>query len=120
MTAAGGPESDAGKKAFFSVLRSTRFGDEKANYIFAYDYHGVVTSLNDLSKIGQNRIDLADVNGFEFIKEIIKTAKGPSGTGFVEYMYWKRCRRPDNAKMSLVQNVPELGGLVGVGVYLDD
>ena len=35
MMAAGGPTSEAGKKAFFSVLRSTRFGDEKqANYIF--------------------------------------------------------------------------------------
>jgi signal transduction histidine kinase len=52
MKAAGGPESEAGQKAFFSVLRSTRFGDEKqANYIFAYDYDGVATSLNDPSKI---------------------------------------------------------------------
>ena len=120
MMAAGGPESEAGKKAFFSVLRSTRFGDEKANYIFAYDYNGVVTSLNDESKIGQNRLELADVNGFKFIREIIKTARGPSGTGFVEYMYEKGVGGPLTPKISLVQNVPEIGGLVGVGVYLDD
>ncbi len=120
MTAAGGPESEAGKKAFFSVLRTSRFGDEEANYFFAYDYNGVVTSLNDQSKIGENRIELADVNGFKFIKEIVKTAKGPSGTGFVEYMYEKGVGGPLTPKLSLIQNVPEIGGLVGVGVYIDD
>ncbi len=120
MTAAGGPESEAGKKAFFSVLRTSRFGDEKANYFFAYDYNGVVTSLNDQSKIGENRIELADVNGFKFIKEIIRTAKGPSGTGFVEYMYEKGVGGPLTPKLSLIQNVPEIEGLVGVGAYIDD
>ena len=120
MTAAGGPESEAGKKAFFSVLRTSRFGDEEANYFFAYDYNGVVTSLNDQSKIGENRIELADVNGFKFIKEIVKTAKGPSGTGFVEYMYEKGVGGPATPKLSLIQNVPEIGGLVGVGAYIDD
>ena len=35
MEAAGGATSEGGKKAFLSVLRSTRFGDaRKANYIF--------------------------------------------------------------------------------------
>src|SRR5664279_212428 len=66
MMAAGGPKTEAGRKAFFSVLQSSRFGDEKqVNYIFAYDYNGVVTSLNDRSKIGQNRFELADANGFK-------------------------------------------------------
>lgn len=121
MKAAGGPESEAGQKAFFSVLRSTRFGDEKqANYIFAYDYNGVVTSLNDQSKIGQNRIELTDANGVKIIKEFIKTAKGPTGTGFVNYDYEKGVGGPITPKLSLIQNVPEIGGLAGVGVYLDD
>ena len=121
MKAAGGPESEAGQKAFFSVLRSTRFGDEKqANYMFAYDYNGVVTSLNDQSKIGQNRIELTDPNGVKIIKEFIKAAKGPTGTGFVSYKYEKGVGGPLTAKLSLIQNVPEIGGLVGVGVYIDD
>jgi signal transduction histidine kinase len=120
MAAAGGPESEAGKRAFFAVLRSTHFGDDRANYIFAYDYNGVVTALNDQSKIGQNRMELADVNGFKFIKAIVDTALSPSGTGFVEYMYEKGVAGPITPKMSLVRNVPEVGGLIGVGVYLDD
>ncbi len=121
MKAAGGPESEAGQKAFFSILRSTRFGDEKqASYIFAYDYNGVVTSLNDQSKIGQNRIELIDANGVKIIKEFIKTAKSPAGTGFVNYEYEKGVGGPITPKLSLIQNVPEIGGLAGVGVYLDD
>ena len=44
MMAAGGPSTEAGRKAFFSVLQSSHFGDAReANYIFAYDYNGVVT-----------------------------------------------------------------------------
>ncbi len=121
MKAAGGPESEAGQKAFFSVLRSTRYGDEKqVNYIFAYDYNGVVTSLNDRSKIGQNRIELTDVNGVKIIKEFIKVAQGPMGKGFVNYVYEKGVGGPLTAKISFIQNVPEIGGLVGVGAYIDD
>ncbi len=120
MTAAGGPESEAGKKAFFSVLRTSGFGDENVNYIFSYDYNGVVTSLNDRSKIGQSRIELTDANGIKIIKEFIKVAKGPSGTGFVEYMYEKGVGGPITPKLSLIQNVPEIEGLVGVGAYSDD
>ena len=121
MKAAGGPENEAGQKAFFSVLHSTRFGDEEqANYTFAYDYNGVVTSLNDQSKIGQNRIDLTDANGVKILREFIKVAQGPTGTGFVKYEYEKGVGGPLTPKISLIQNVPEIGGLVGVGAYIDD
>ena len=121
MMAAGGPKSEAGKKAFFSVLRSTRFGDEKqANYIFAFDYDGVATALKDPSKIGNNLIELTDANGVKFVKEFINIARGPSGTGFIEYLYEKGVGGPITPKLSLVQNIPDIGGLAAVGVYLDD
>ena len=121
MMAAGGPTSEAGKKAFFSVLRSTRFGDEKqANYIFAFDYDGVATAMNDPSKLGNNLTGIADANGVKFVKEFINIARGPSGTGFIEYLYQKGVGGPITSKISLVQNIPEIGGLAGVGVYLDD
>ena len=61
MNSAGGPKTDAGRKALFASLQSSHFGDEKqANYIFAYDYNGTVTCLNNRSKIGTNRIELAE------------------------------------------------------------
>ena len=121
MTAAGGPKTEAGRKAFFSVLQSSRFGDAKqANYIFAYDYNGVVTCLNDRSKIGKNRFELADATGYKFVQGFISTAKGPTGAGFVQYLYEKGVGGPITPKISYIRNVPEVEGLVGIGVYLDD
>jgi methyl-accepting chemotaxis protein len=121
MTAAGGSATEDGRKAFFSVIQSSRFGDEKqANYIFAYDYNGVVTSLNDRSKIGQNRFELADPSGFKFIQAFIKVVRGPAGAGFVPYSYEKGVGGPVTPKLSYIKNVPEIEGFVGIGVYLDD
>ncbi|MFZ1108892.1 MAG: ATP-binding protein [Rhodomicrobium sp.] len=121
MIAAGGPESKAGQDAFFHALRSARFGDpSQANYLFAYDYDGVTTVLNNSALVGRSRIDLTDANGVKIIQEFIRIAKGPEGIGFVEYMYEKGVGGPITPKISLVQNVPEMAGLVGVGVYLDD
>ena len=121
MTAAGGPTTETGRKAFFSSIQSSRFGNEKqANYLFAYDYNGVVTVLNDRSKIGQNRFEIADPSGFKFIQAFLKVAKEPSGAGFVPYLYEKGVGGPITPKLSYIRNVPEIEGLVGIGVYLDD
>ena len=90
MTAAGGPATEAGRKAFFSALQSSRFGDEKqTNYIFGLDYNGIATCMKDRSQIGQNLFERVDARGFKFIQAFINTAKGPSGADFVQYMYEK-------------------------------
>ncbi len=121
MIAAGGPTSETGRKAFFSTLRSTHVGDKRQGpYIFAYDYNGVAMVSNDPSKIGKNRIEVTNPHGVKIIQELIKIARGPSGTGFMAYEYEKGAGGPITPKLSLVQNVPEIGGLVGVAVYLDD
>lgn len=121
IMAAGDHLTEAGRKPFFSVLQSSHFGNQKqANYIFAYDYNGVVTVLNDRSKIGQNRFELTDANGKKFIQAIINTAKEPTGDGFVPYMSEKGVGGPITRKLSYVKHVPEVQGLVGIGVYLED
>ena len=121
MTAAGGPTSESGRKAFVSTLLSAHIVNEKKGpYIFAYDYNGVAIVSNDPTKIGQNRFEVTNPYGVKIIQELIKTARGPSGTGFIAYEYEKGAGGPITPKLSLVQNVPEIGGLVGVGVYLDD
>ena len=89
MMAAGGPSTETGRKAFFSALQSSHFGNEKqANYIFAYDYNGVVTVFERSLKNRQEPFsNFTDANGKKFIQAIINTAKGPAGDGFVPYMY---------------------------------
>ncbi len=121
MTNAGGPKTEAGRKAFFNALRSAEFGEAaEANYLFAYDYDGVTRVLNRPDLIGKNRLAWSDPNGVHKIQEFIKIAKSPAGTGFLEYLYEKGVGGAWTPKISLVQNVPEIGWVVGVGVYLDD
>ena len=121
MIAAGGPTSETGQKAFVSTLLSAHIVNEKQGpYIFAYDYSGVAIVSNDPTKIGQNRLEFTNPHGVKIIQELIKTARGLSGTGFMAYECEKGTGGPIKPKLSLVQNVPEIGGLVGVGVYLDD
>ena len=121
MQAAGGPASDAGRKAFLSALRSARFGNEsEANYIFAYDNEGNTVSHIDPRKIGQNRLNTVYANGVNVVQKFIEIARSSSGTGFIEYPMEKGAGGPITPKLTLVQSVPEIGGVVGVGVYIDD
>ena len=121
MMAAGGPSSQAGRKAFLSVLQSTRFGDAKeANYIFAFDYNGVALSHVDSEKIGRNFIELTDAKGVKLVQSLIQIAKRPTGAGFTTSMFPKGTGGPITPKLTLVQSVPEIGGFAGVGAYMDD
>jgi methyl-accepting chemotaxis protein len=121
MTAGGGGASEAGRKAFFAALQSTRFGDPKEqNYIFAYDYDGNTLSHIDPKKMGQNRLNVVFANGMKAVQEFVTIAKSPAGAGYIEYPNEKGAGGPLTPKLTLIQNVPEIGGLVGVGIYLDD
>ncbi len=121
MKAAGGPASEAGRKAFLSVLRSTRFGEgTEANYIFAYDYDGNTVSHIDQKKIGQNRFNAVYANGVKVVQKFVDIAKSSAESGFIEYPMEKGSDGPITPKLTFVQNVPELGVLAGVGIYIDD
>jgi methyl-accepting chemotaxis protein len=121
MKAAGGTATDAGRKAFLSVLSSTRFGEEgEKNYIFAYDYDGIALSHADPKKIGENRFNAVYANGVKMVQKFIEIAKSPSGSGFIQYPMEKGANGPVTPKLTFVQNAPEIGGLAGVGVYIDD
>jgi hypothetical protein len=121
MMKAGGPASEAGRRTFFEVLQSAKFGkEEEQNYIFAYDYDGVAKAHIDPKRLGQNRINVVYANGVKVIKEFIDIARRPAGFGFIEYPVEKGAGGPLTSKLTLIQNVPEIGGLVGVGAYIDD
>ena len=118
---AGGPANEAGRKTFFEVLQTVRFGkEEEQNYIWAYDYDGVARAHIDSEKLGQNRLNVVYSNGVKQVQEYIRIAKSPEGAGFVKYPMEKGPGGPLTPKLSFIQNVPEIGALVGVGVYIDD
>ena len=121
MKAAGGAPAGAGRNAFLSVLASARFGDEREkNYIFAYDYDGTTLSHGDPKKIGENRLDAVYANGVKMVQKFIEIAKSPAGSGFAQYPIEKGANGLVTPKLTFVQNVPEIGGVAGVGVYIDD
>jgi cytochrome c len=66
-------------------------------YVFAYDINGVMLAhpINP-SLIGKSMIDLPDIEGKLFRKEIVEKAK-KKGRGWVDYMYLN----PETNKMEL-------------------
>ena len=56
-------------------------------YVFVYDLTGTMVAHPMNAKlVGKNLIDVPDVEGKLFRKEIVETAKG-KGTGWVDYRY---------------------------------
>lgn len=61
--------------------------DKGELYVFAYDLQGVMLAHpKNPALIGQNLIDVPDVNGKLFRKQIVEMAKS-KGSGWVDYVY---------------------------------
>ena len=119
MTAAGGPQTEAGRAAFLEVLKNAKFGDNSFNFFFAYDYDGLVLWHPDPSKLGKNRSNVVYPNGIKMIPKFLEAARSAPLGGFAEY------EGPDNRgsfgpKLSHFRNVPELSVVVGVGANVAD
>ncbi|MDE3001114.1 MAG: cache domain-containing protein [Gemmatimonadota bacterium] len=94
-------------------------------YIFVISTSGylIFHGTADLSLIGENMIDVEDVNGLKIVQEII--AKAEAGGGFVKY-YWDNPaiigdEDTKSPKLSYVIPVNVFGQtfIVGAGIYLD-
>jgi len=89
------------------------------NYFWVNDAEGVMiahplrTELN-----GTNVSDLRDANGTRMFAEFNKVAR-ERGAGFVGY-WWKNPADPAaREKVAYVASVPELGWIIGTGIYID-
>ncbi len=121
MKAAGGAESEAGRKAFLSALGAVRFGAAgDANYILAYDYTGTTLVHANPKNIGVNRIAVKDPAGIEFVRLFLSIAQSPAGTGFAGYSAEKGAGGVVLPKLTVIQNLPEVGGFAGLGAYVED
>ena len=104
---------DEALKAFNDINGSYVGGNR---YIFAYDFAGKCLALPIQSELlGENRIDITDSNGAEYIRDMIALAQ--SGEGFIYYI------KPDPAenmtqgfKLSYVTKVDDTWWL-GAGIY---
>jgi signal transduction histidine kinase len=64
-------------------------------YVFAYDFQGVIVAHPKNPKlVGKNMLEVPDVDGKLFRKDIVETAK-TKGAGWVDYKY----KNPESGKI---------------------
>jgi cytochrome c len=64
-------------------------------YVFAYDFQGVIVAHPKNPKlVGKNMLEVPDVDGKLFRKDIVETAK-TKGSGWVDYKY----KNPESGKI---------------------
>jgi methyl-accepting chemotaxis protein len=99
-------------------LRPIRFGE--SGYFFVIDLDGV-SRLSPLTPEleGKSLLDIKDAdNGFPF-RALLALARS-SGGGYAVYNWKKPGGGGEHQKTSYVLAIPELGLMIGSGVYLDD
>jgi len=120
MKNAGGP-TEAGKRAFIETIRALRYGPpEDKNYAFGYYYSGINFSHINPARQGVNMLESKDQVLVDTVRQVIDVAKLPQGNTFLFYNTEHGNNGPKVPKVSLIQNIPELEGLIGIGLYLDD
>jgi signal transduction histidine kinase len=115
------------KDELIKKLNSNNFMSKE--YMFVYDE----VNLNSKDKfakmlVNPNRLDLIDkpisinvkdINGFEYRKDMIKQIK-TTGEAFVKYAYKKPKNGEISNKISYFKYIPELKMIIASGVYLDN
>ncbi len=101
------------------MIRSLRYGDQRNQYFFGFDYTGVqVLNGADRSQEGQNTIDNKDPDGIPYVANMINVGKAGGGHTFYSY------KRPDGTepfpKVSSVANYEPWQWVIGTGSYIDD
>jgi len=100
-------------------INNIKFEDN--GYIFIFNTEGTYLSHFDKNKIGTNGLNLKDVNGKYFIKDMIEFAKN-NNEGYLSYL---ASSKPDSIihnteKISYVKYFKEWDWVIGAGFYLDE
>lgn len=109
-------KKDGQEKAF------AQFNDPKGAfvkddlYVMSYDMQGNNKAHGGNAKlIGKNLLEIKDKNGVFIVQELIKTAKSPTGKGWVDYVWVNTVTKAIEPKSTYVEKVDDI--LVGVGIY---
>ncbi|WP_419810278.1 cache domain-containing protein [Bacterioplanoides sp.] len=99
------------------ILSSLTYGPD--GYFFAYDRNGiniVLPAQPDL--VGQDLINIQDPNDQFIIQDMLNIAH--NGGGFYQYVWHQPSVDQQTNKLSYVLAIPQLGWMMGTGLYLDD
>jgi PAS domain S-box-containing protein len=103
------------------LIQRMSFADgQGTNYLFVGSYSGEAQSLSYNPPREGTQWDLVDANGKDIVAELIKTARSPAGSGFVDYYYPPPGSAQPQHKVSYVVGIPEWDSYIGTGMYLGD
>jgi len=107
-----------GKEKAFAAFQDTTSEFVKGElYIFVYDFNGVCLAHGQKPKlVGKNRLDVEDVNGKKYIKELVDLAK-TKGTGSVDYMFQNPETKKIEPKTSFFKVAPGSDFFLACGIY---
>jgi PAS domain S-box-containing protein len=91
-----------------------------SNYLFMGSYSGEALTLPYNPPREGTQWDLVDASGKNIVAELIKTAQGPGGAGYVTYLYPPPGSNQPQTKMSYVVGIPEWDSYIGTGMYMGD
>lgn len=109
---------EQGKKLASDLVRGLTY--DKSGYFWIDDFEGInVCFPGHPDDEGKSRIGSKDVNGKEFIKEIIGNGRKTEG-GFTDYWFPKPGEKEANRKRSYSKSFDQYKWVIGTGNYVDD
>ncbi len=109
---------DQAKETGANLLREMRYGDDGKGYFWADTVAGVNVVLYGDKKVeGKNRLD-ANINGVNYVREIITHGKQPGG-GYTDYWFPKPGSAEPLKKRGYSLLFKPFGWVVGTGYYPD-
>lgn len=120
ITANGGTLSESQKQNILNTLAKEKVG--KTGYIWVLSYDGKYVLSKDRARDGENIWNSQDAKGEYFVQTIVTkgTALKGSEIDYHTYSWTNPGESVPREKISAFLNIPQLGGIVGVGTYYDD
>lgn len=106
------------EKSTLNVLNNSSSSDSE--YFFVLDQGGnFVASGKNFDLVGKNILSIKDIDGKEFVKELISSANS-NHPHWVTYKWNNPISQKIDIKHSYVKKVPHSNWLIGSGFYMED
>ncbi len=103
------------------VGRMTYKSETMDNYMFMSSYEGIMLVQPLEPELeGSYQWNATDVKGNYYIRDLVNTASGPDGGGFVFYFYPPPGSDNAGQKLSYVRGLQSLGCYIGTGMFFND
>jgi len=113
--------TDSAQRAQFcqAFIEPVRFLNDQSGYYFVESYNAwMVAHATNPAVIGTYRMDVQDVNGKYYVKDMVSTVVY-SGYGLIEYYFNNPATNQTERKIGFVKSIPSAQLFIGSGFYGD-